>query len=95
MAFADNPHLPFTPASRVWEDTNKVVKPAAPTLTDDALFDLVMAATATHQLVGPSNPANPANPNSPLNAQWLASPANPKNAAHASWLASRPTKKDK
>jgi hypothetical protein len=94
MPFVDNPYAQFSPAARVWEDANKIVKPAPPTLSDDAIFDLITSATP-HNVAGPSNPTNPSSPNSPLYAQWLASPANPKHSGHAAWLAARPTKRDK
>jgi hypothetical protein len=94
MPFSDNPHPPFSPAATNWVNTNKILKPAPPVLTDDILFDLVISAANTHN-VGPTNPTNPASANSPQNAAWLASPANPKNSSHAAWIAARPTKKDK
>lgn len=93
MPFADNPHAPFSPAAKDWENTNKIVKPAPPALSDAALFDLVVAANNNH-VSGPANPVNPTSPNSVLNAQWQASPANPAHPAHKTFLTAN-NKKDK
>ena len=95
MPFADNPHGQFSPGARVWEDTNKVVKPTPPTLTDDQLYDLNQVAVTNGHVAGLANPANPANPNSPFYPQFIASTANPKHPNHSTFLAARPTKKDK